>query len=327
MAVRKNCRIGYFPSFQAIAALAIGLVSAPTWVIAQELRNSSAPTSDCSAESDESSDSEEKLSYGPDPCEPRKTLLQWSYGTSFSGGPDLDEPLGTDRPDFTENSATVGRGVVQLESGYTYAFDDDGVTSTESHSHPETLLRVGMFADWFEARVGWNYAQETSAALDASGSEDLYLGIKFGLTPQEGILPEMALVPQMTVPTGSDEFTADEVLPGVNWLYGWDISDFLSTAGSTQVNRSIDDGSGDAYTEWAQSWTFGYALSEKLGAYTEWYALFPTSADTALPEHYFNGGLTYRINDDVQWDIRAGTGLNDAADDFIAGAGLSIRFR
>src|SRR5689334_8326302 len=45
---------------------------------------------------------EERLSYGPDPCEPRKTLLQWSYGTSFSGGPDLEEPIVTDRPDFTE---------------------------------------------------------------------------------------------------------------------------------------------------------------------------------------------------------------------------------
>jgi hypothetical protein len=327
MTTRELSFIGYYRSFQAIVTLLFGLISGTSWVSAQESGNPVVPANDCRAEADESTELDEEINYGPDPCEPRKTLLQWSYGTSFSGGPDLDEPLGTDRPDFTENSATVGRGVVQLESGYTYSFDDDGVTSTESHSYPETLLRIGMFADWFEARVGWNYAQATSAGLDASGSEDLYLGVKFGLTPQEGILPEMALVPQMTVPTGSDEFTADEVLPGVNWLYGWDINDFLSTAGSTQVNRSIDDGSADAYTEWAQSWTFGYTLSEKLGAYTEWYALFPNSADTALPEHYFNGGLTYRINHDVQWDVRAGTGLNDAADDFIAGAGLSIRFR
>ena len=51
--------------------------------------------------------------------------MQWSYGTSFSGGPDLDEPLVTDRPDFTEASSTVGRGVAQLEFGYTYTYNDD----------------------------------------------------------------------------------------------------------------------------------------------------------------------------------------------------------
>src|SRR5262245_53064759 len=54
---------------------------------------------------------DESVSYGPCPCVPRKTLFQWSYGTSFSGGPNLDEPLVTDRPDFTEASVTVGRGV------------------------------------------------------------------------------------------------------------------------------------------------------------------------------------------------------------------------
>src|SRR5688572_5047194 len=63
------------------------------------------------------SEDDEKRNYGPCADEPRKTLMQWSYGTSFEGGPPgPDEPLATDRPDFTEASVTVGRGVVQLET-------------------------------------------------------------------------------------------------------------------------------------------------------------------------------------------------------------------
>ena len=266
-------------------------------------------------------------SYGPCDCQPRRTLLQWSYGTSFSGGPDLDEPLVTDRPDFTEASSTVGIGVAQLEIGYTYSFDDDGTTSTKAHSYPEPLLRLGVIADWLELRVGWNYANEGVGITDFSGSEDLYLGFKIGLTPQEGILPEMALIPQMFVPAGDDPFTADEVLPWLNCIYGWEINDFISTAGSTQFNRAIDETTTDAYTEWAQSWTIGYSLGDRLGAYTEWFALIPHSADTVLPEHFFNGGFTVLINNNVQWDIRAGVGLNDAADDYFAGTGLSIRLQ
>jgi hypothetical protein len=265
--------------------------------------------------------------YGPSYCEPRRTLFQWSYGTSFGGGPDLDEPLVADRPDFTEASSTVGSGVVQLESGYTYAFDDDGTTSTKSHSYPEALFRIGLCADWLELRIAWNYGHEEVAGVESAGGEDLYLGFKIGLTPQEGILPEMALVPQMTVPTGADAFTANEILPGVNWIYGWDVCESISTTGSTQFNRTIDDGTERAYTEWAQSWTIGYSLCDQVGAYTEWFVIAPHSADTAVTEHYFDGGFTVLLTNDVQWDVRAGVGLNDAADDYFVGSGLTIRFK
>lgn len=255
------------------------------------------------------------------------TLFLWSEGTGVEGGPDLDEPLVTDRPDFTEASSTVGLGVAQLEIGYTYTFDDDGTTSTKSHSYPEPLLRYGILKEWLELRVGWNYASEETGAARASGGEDLYLGFKIGLTPQDEFLPEMALIPQMTVPTGADAFTSDEALPGVNWIYSWGINDFLSIAGSTQFNRARDEATSATYTEWAQSLTAGYSLTDELGAYTEWYAFFPNGADTARVEHYFNGGFSYLLSDDIQWDIRAGTGLTGASDDFFAGTGLAIRFR
>ena len=137
--------------------------------------------------------------FGPCDCRPRGTLFQWSYGTSFSGGPDLDAPLVTDRPDFTEASSTVGRGVAQLEFGYTFTHNADGASSTTSHSIGEPLLRYGVLADWLELRIGWNYANQTTIAggvgTSVRGAEDLYLGYKIGLTPQEEMLPEMALIP------------------------------------------------------------------------------------------------------------------------------------
>lgn len=311
--------------FLAVACLAF----LSGWQGAQaQLTDVACPTEDWSAcESDEE---EPVCNYGPGCCQPRQTLFQWSYGTSFSGGAPLDEPLVTDRPDFTEASVTVGRGVSQLEFGYTYTYDSAGDGSTRGHSIGEPLLRQGVFADWFELRFGWNYGDERALDLlgesNTQGGEDLYLGIKLALTPQEGWLPEMAIIPQMTVPTGATGFRASGVLPGVNWIYGWEINDFFSTAGSTQFNRSEDGETGATYLEMAQSWTIGYSLTDRLGAYTEWFALIPSGADTELTEHYFNGGFTYLVNDDIQLDIRAGTGLNSAADDYFLGTGMSVRF-
>jgi hypothetical protein len=257
------------------------------------------------------------------------TLFLWSHGTEVGGPPGFDEPLASDRPDFTEASTTVGRGVRQLEMGYTYTHDNGG-TVEEAHSFPEFLLRVGVLAEWLEMRVGWNYGSANAGfdplSRDITGSEDLYLGLKLGLTPQDGILPEMALVPQMTVPTGAEEFTAGEVLPGMNWLYGWDLNDWLSTAGSTQVNLAVDDATGENFTEFAQSWTIGYTLSEKVGAYTEWFVIAPAGAETVTTQHYVDGGFTYRVTNNLQLDIRAGKGISAAADDYFVGSGAVVRW-
>jgi len=259
----------------------------------------------------------------------RATLLQWSYGTSFGGGAPLDEPLHSDRPDFTETSTTVGRGVTQLEMGYTYRQDANDGERTHSHRYPEMLCRVGVMADWLELRLAWNYAHEPGVPAQPlpgqHGAEDLYVGAKVALTPQESILPEIAVTPQMLVPTGADEFTAGEVLPGINWLYGWDITDRLSFAGSSQCNRALDEETDAPFLLLAQSFTVGISLSEHLGNYYEWFVLVPDGADSQSTEHYFNGGFTIPVTLNLQLDVRAGIGLNDAAENFFAGAGAVVR--
>lgn len=264
------------------------------------------------------------------PIEPKGTLFSWGP-CSPAGGPNLDAPLVTDRPDFTEASSTVGLGVAQLEFGYTFTSNSDDGTKTRSHTMGEYLLRYGIIADWLELRVGLFPVQEKTVLGSMSnttlGTEDLYLGLKIALTAQDGWKPEMAIIPQMTIPTGSNYFSNDETLLGLNWIYSWEINDFISTAGSTQVNRALDGTTGDSYYEWAQSWTIAYTLTEKLGAYTEWYGLFSNSAETERTQHYANGGFTYLINNDVQFDIRAGYGLNHIADDYFIGTGLSIRLQ
>jgi hypothetical protein len=258
------------------------------------------------------------------------TLMQWGYGPEVPGGPDLNEPLITDRPDFTESSVTVGMGVVQIEAGYTFTFDDNEDGKVNEHSYPETLFRVGMFAEWFELRLGWNYGESAETVFgggdsNVEGAEDLYIGSKFALTPQSGCLPETGLILQMTLPTGASAFTTDEVMPGVNYLYGWDLTETFSAGGSTQVNRALDDNGEDFYVEFAQSITTGFGLTDKLGSYAEWFMFAPAGAETAENQQYFNAGFTYLFTDNIQWDIRAGAGLNDAADDFFTGTGLSVR--
>lgn len=260
------------------------------------------------------------------PAQCRDALPATLFGWGEAPAP-LGElgPIVTDRPDFTEASSTVGLGVIQIEAGYTLAFDGD----SSSHSWGEPLVRAGVLANWLELRIA---AFPTSNSIDRgssrpaeSGLEDLYLGMKIGLTPQAGILPELAVMPQMTIPTGHSSFTSDRVLPGLNLLYGWDITETYSFGGSTQYNSAVDDAQ-SRYDEWAQSLTVGRSITDELASYLEWFAFFPHSAIDTKPEHYLNGGFTFLATDDVQFDIRAGMGLSDAAEDFFVGSGVSVRF-
>lgn len=239
------------------------------------------------------------------------------------------QPLVADRPDFTEGTSTVGAGVLHIEFGYTLGLLRGDVASVQSHSLGEPLLRFGLFADWLELRVAASpVAQRTTIDGSSNGDaglEDLYLGIKLALSDQKGIIPALAVLGQTTLPTGSDAFSSDRAIPGVNLLYSWDLSDRFSLAASTQVNRGgeADDGT----LEWAQSLSAGFALGARHGLFAEWFAIFQGDAEEPRAEHYFDAGLTGLITDDLQWDIRAGAGLNDPAEDLFLVTGLSVRIR
>jgi hypothetical protein len=142
---------------------------------------------DCATDDESEFFSGEDSTACDDECEPPATLFEWAgcCEEAEDEGPDTIE---TDRPDFTEASTTVGRGRVQFEMGYTFTENDDDGVRTANHSYPELLIRIGMFAEWFELRIANNVGGETfdDGILNDSnsGMEDMYLGCKIALTPQ-----------------------------------------------------------------------------------------------------------------------------------------------
>lgn len=298
----------------------------------------------------------------PRGCFQKATLFEWSVGCDpgksdegaegSASEPGEEDRLTSDRPDFTEASSTVGRGRVQLESGYTYTSDRSGGARARTHSYPEVLLRIGLFADWFELRVGQNVISQSTQGgrpggplavpgvpaqpvggaggvgrITDIGASDLYLGAKLALTQQKGVLPETAIILQGTVPTGAAAFTADRVLYGFNYLFSWELNDSMSLAGSFAANKNIDD-NGFEYALLAQSLSIGYTLTDNLTAYTEWFAFYPTfaTATGGGAQHYLDGGFQYFVTKNFALDIRAGVGLSRSADDFFTGVGFVVRY-
>ncbi len=250
--------------------------------------------------------------------------------------PQSDGPLVSDRPDFTESAVTVPAGRVQLESGYTFTYDREKKVRVRDHTFPEFLLRIGLAPD-LELRVGWEGWSSTETLFrtrtDAGrpitrtdhndGATDPYLGAKIHVLEQRGWIPELGLIPAITVPSGSRSKTSADVDPqlGIPWAYG--LTDRLSVAG--QLNLVVPTSDGRRFFQTSASVSLGVQITDWLGAYVEYFGFYPNDRGTDCA-HYVNGGFTFPITDDLQFDVRTGAGLNEEADDFFAGAGFVIRF-
>jgi len=249
-----------------------------------------------------------------------------------------DEPLVTDRPDFTEASSTVGRHVLQIESGYTFLYRDTDEALEHAHSGPEMLVRYGV-SEMLELRLYWSYLWEraTSPGVieDFDGADDLRLGIKVDVTEECGWRPESALIIAMAVPTGADAFSTDRAELALNYCYSWELPHAAYLGLSTGYETSAETGVGpapfalplvDRHHIFWQSVATGISLNDHWGAYIEYFGIFSDGLADEYSENYIDGGFTYLINNNNQLDIRAGKGLNEDAYDFFGGVGYSVRF-
>jgi hypothetical protein len=235
----------------------------------------------------------------------------------------VEGALVTDRPDATESSETVARGRFQLEAGYSYA----SLEQTDLHSIGELLLRVGLL-DQLELRVGFNaLALTRSNGMSSSGLQNLGIGAKLGILSGGGVghaRPTIALLAGTTLPTGSDN--VDDPRPRVEARVAaaWDLTARFSV-GTNLIWSSIqEDESGDRFEAWGLSVALGYGLSDRWGAYFEYFGAYPTGDRGG--EDFLNTGLTYLINNDLQLDGRVGYRLNSPDTDYFVGAGTSVRW-
>lgn len=248
----------------------------------------------------------------------------------------LNEPLVTDRPDFTESTEAVPAGHVQLEAGYTFPYDRERKDRVRDHTAPELLLRIGVIEN-FELRIGWNGYSWTDNRFEGEtrggrrvtrddwtqGAHDLSLGFKYKFLEQDGLIPHFGVIGAITVPSGSAGVSSGDVDPELLLLWAYDITDSFAVAGNVGLAAPTDNG--DRFFQASASLAAAFALSERLGAYVEYFGFYP-NAKHSDAAHSVNAGLTYLLNNNFQIDWRIGAGLNEEADDFFMGVGFAWRY-
>jgi hypothetical protein len=237
------------------------------------------------------------------------------------------DPISADRPGQSSPPSVAAPGTVQLEGGFSFERETDGGDpNTNTISVPESLLRVGVLS-FLEVRVsadGFVFEERAGDNNRSSGS-DLTLGSRARLFDQKGVRPATGLDFNLSLPTGSDAVTSDGVDPGGTLLFEWVLNErFALYANIGLASTSLGKGDSRRAFQAEPSVLLSASISERASVFIEYYAAF---IDRGVgDEHSIDGGFSWLIGDDLQLDLFAGAGLNDAAPDFFVSAGAAWRF-
>lgn len=226
----------------------------------------------------------------------------------------------TDRPDQTESTEIVPRGLVQTELGLG---DTDG-----SDASATGLARIGL-ADRVELRVGLDevFLGGPEDAIDVS------IGTKVRLAPEQGSRPAIAVIATLNQKLGNSlSPVSDGIRPSFRFAFSHTLNDRLSLGYNAGVSwdetiRSVGlPPMPDKELTSRFLWTLalGIGATERVGFFIEAFGDTGLSDDGAS-ETSLDGGFTFLIRPKVQLDLFVGSGVSDSAPDWIAGAGVSFR--
>jgi hypothetical protein len=259
--------------------------------------------------------------------------------------------INTDRPDFTDATYTVGKGVTLLETGYTFrkTSDHESNNRQSKRSLPESLLRYGVTNE-LELRVKWNgYVasdlenRNTGERTQFFGADDLYFGFKYEVWQQEDARPMLTFLSGTTIPSGTNGISSNQLQPFVNWVLGYGLRRWLYVKASTgidwqktSVSTLFGGGSEpvgpivvqtrDNVNIYHGSVSLLFQVSPRVGGFAEFFSLATTNSTDNRPANFIDTGMFYYVTPHVQLDARIGQRLGERVDEVFAGAGFSTRW-
>jgi hypothetical protein len=231
-----------------------------------------------------------------------------------------EAPLVTDRPDFTESSEVVGPGILQIESGFSYA-RDSGIGEV---TVPGSLLRIGLNKR-SELRIGTDgYFTAGQGRNRLSGFSDVELAAKLRLFDRDRTGVDIAVIPLLSLPTGSSNVSSGGVDPTVKLTWARDLPAGIGVSGNYNVS-SLSDAEG-RFVQQALSVSFDHDLTLGLGGYLEVFGFTPMARDAGAG-WTIDSGVSRQIGGNLQFDVEGGRGLTDDAANWFVGFGVALRGR
>lgn len=235
-------------------------------------------------------------------------LLTSIASTAQEGG-----TISTDRPSQSAGSSLVPAGSFQIETGL--ILEKDG---SLNGSNFNTLIRFGV-NEFLELRFQQDYLGNDLGMEKVSGLSATRIGLKSVIAKEKGWMPEMALVGNITLPSGESIYQTRNTTPDFRFAVSKGISDKVTIGYNLGTQWDTDSPKSTTF----YTLIVAVSFSDKFGGFFEPYGFVrkEQQADSRL-----NGGFTYLLTSNMQVDLTAGVGLTDEAPDSFIAFGYSVVF-
>ena len=224
------------------------------------------------------------------------------------------QQIQTDRPNETEGPSTISKHHLQIESGFSFQQEDNENT----FAVPEIVLRYGLVKN-LEFRVESDLKIAKKDNENHYGFEPVVVGLKYHILDHKNAIPDVALLGRMSIPWLADKtYQEQNYSPELRIL----AQHTLSKSSHLGYNMGVHWLPDTAKSEYIYTLTADHSLTKKMKLIVETYG-FAVSHHHA--QNMADAALLFVVNNNLQLDIIAGTGIMHEYSDKFAEIGLSYR--
>ena len=210
----------------------------------------------------------------------------------------------SDRPSQTDSPLVIDKGYIQIETG---------ISVEEIQSDINSLVRIGVF-DGFELRINSNYIINDEISFQKKSSfNDFEIGSKFRILENDEKNTNIGFLTYLSIPTAPEVFSYNE--------YGF-INKLLFSHNMTSDSEIGYNIGYNKFANYDGLFTYSLIYGKSLGSFSTFFELFGNSSSNNSNLN-FDSGLTYIVDNDRQFDLSIGKGLNN--DLFFVNLGFSFR--
>ncbi|WP_370090578.1 transporter [Ekhidna sp.] len=234
-------------------------------------------------------------------------------GAGASMAQDFD-PIVTDRPTQSAAASVMPQGKFLLEYGF---LKETQTTDIFNYTYANFHLRYGV-VEGVEIRLTQNYLgfKDNTSDMSETGLSPLTIGTKVHLVEENGAVPQISVIGQITLANGDNNFKPSQAIPELRLNFANTLSDKFSLGYNLGMNFP-EDNSTSFY-----SVVLGYALADGFTLFAEPYGFF----SDGNADHRFNTGLIYLASNNLQFDVSVGWGLSDISPDSFISFGAAFGF-
>ena len=242
-------------------------------------------------------------------------LSLFSVTMSYS---QFSETISSDRPGQSNSANTVGKMVLQFQTGPQFDGASTDSDNINAFSWP-AFIRFGI-TDKIEIQTLWSYKNRKvefqNSEFTEKGLNSADFGLRFNIFEETDKAPALGFEVLYKTKIKSSDFKAGHPAAKLNLMASKTITDIFSITANLGTDFIKNAGQEGVYTL-----NFVLSINDELSVFFENYGIFNSSKfDT-----FFDFGGAYILNPNLQLDILGGFGYNDDIFSYLISGGVSYR--